>query len=217
MLLEIHTQEILMKLKDGWNRNTIKRILTNQVYLGDVVSGKLRKVNYKSKKIIIMPKSEWIIVKKQHEPLVDEKTFDLVQQLIKSRTRVKKRKHDWLLCGMLFCEECGKQLSIYNPNGDETFYTKCNTYSVNTHLHLCTPHNNQLNNLTEAILNNIKETCKIFLQQEKNNYNQLSRKCYEKYQTIKIHPKRKYPHWKEKSMCWKRKLIVCMLISLVEN
>lgn len=153
--------------------------------MGDVVSGKLRKVNYKSKKIIIMPKSEWIIVKKQHEPLVDEKTFDLVQQLIKSRTRVKKRKHDWLLCGMLFCEECGKQLSIYNPNGDETFYTKCNTYSVNTHLHLCTPHNNQLNNLTEAILNNIKETCKIFLQQEKNNYNQLSRKCYEKYQNNK--------------------------------
>lgn len=174
-----------MKLKGGWNRDTVKRILTNQVYLGDVVSGKLRKVNYKSKKILLMPKNEWIVVKNQHEPLIDEKTFNLVQQLIKSRTRVKKRKHEWLLCGMLFCEECGKQLSIYNPNGDETFYTKCNTYSVNTYLHLCTPHNNQLNNLTQAILNNIKETCRIFLEQEKTNYNQLSRKCYENYQNNK--------------------------------
>lgn len=173
------------EIKRGWNRNSIKRILTNQVYLGYVVSGKIKKVNYKSKKILLMPENDWIVVKNQHEPLIDEDTFDLVQQLIKSRTRVKKRKHDWLLCGLLFCEECGKQLSICNPNGNEVFYTKCNTYSVNTYLHLCTPHNNQLENLTQAILNNIRETCKIFLEQEKENYNQISRDCYKKYESNK--------------------------------
>lgn len=171
------------EIKRGWNRNAIKRILTNQVYLGNVINGKLRKINYKSKKILNMPMDEWIIVKNQHEPLVDKETFDIVQQLIRSRTRTRKQRHEWILSGMLTCEECGKKLSIYNPNGKDVFYTKCNTYSSNTALHLCTPHNNKVTLITEAILDNIKNTCKVFLKNEKEKYSKLSKEAYKKYES----------------------------------
>lgn len=171
------------EIKRGWNRNAVKRILTNPVYLGNVVNGKLRKINYKSKKILNMPKEDWIIVENQHEPLVDKETFDIVQLLIKSRTRTRKQRHEWILSGMLVCEECGKKLSIFNPNKKDVFYTKCNTYSSNTALHLCTPHTNKVNVITEAILNNIKDTCKMFLKNEVEHYSKLSKETYKKYES----------------------------------
>ena len=194
------------EIKRGWNRNAIKRILVNPVYLGNVVSGKLRKINYKSKKILSMPKEDWIIVKNQHEPLVDKETFDIVQQLIKSRTRTRKQRHEWLLSGILFCEECGKQLSIYNPNGTDVFYTKCNTYSTNTALHLCTPHNNKVTSITEAILNNIKGTCKMFLNNEVEHYSKLSKETYKKYESNKDTTKKEISAYERKLLIINKKI-----------
>ena len=133
-------------IKRGWNRNTVKRILQNVTYLGSVSNGNVKKINYKSKKVMIMPMEERIIVEDMHEQLVDKETFNTVQDLIKSRTGVRTKSYDWLLKGLLTCKECGKKLSIVpqkHPN-KTTFYVRCNTYACNTHLHLCTPHSNNL-------------------------------------------------------------------------
>ena len=132
-----------------------------------------------------MPKEDWIIVKNQHEPLVDKETFDLVQQLIKSRTRTRKQRHEWLLSGFLYCKECGKKISIFNPKGDDVFFTKCNTYSANTALHLCTPHTNKVSSITDAILNNIRGTCEIFLKNQVEKYSKLAKNEYKKYENSK--------------------------------
>lgn len=53
-------------IKRGWNRNTVKKILQNVTYLGWVSNGNTKKVNYKSKKTLIMPKEDRIIVKGMH-------------------------------------------------------------------------------------------------------------------------------------------------------
>ena len=55
-------------IKRGWNRNTVKRILQNVTYLGWVSNGNTKKVNYKSKKTMIMPKEDRIIKKGMHTP-----------------------------------------------------------------------------------------------------------------------------------------------------
>ena len=39
----------------GWNRNTVIRLLKNVTYLGSVSNGNVKKINYKSDKVIIMP------------------------------------------------------------------------------------------------------------------------------------------------------------------
>ena len=107
---------------------------------------------------MIMPMEERIIVEDMHEPLVDKETFNIVQDLIKSRTGVRTKSYDWLLKGLLTCKECGKKLSIVpqkHPN-KTTFYVRCNTYACNTHLHLCTPHSNNLEKLTNYVIEQIK-------------------------------------------------------------
>lgn len=74
-------------IKRGWNKNTVNRILQNITYLGWVSNGNTRKVNYKSKKILVMPKEDRIIIKNMHAPIIDEETFEKVQELIKIRRR----------------------------------------------------------------------------------------------------------------------------------
>ena len=55
-------------------------------YLGYAINGKQKKVNYKSKKILLVPKEDWLIRIGMHEPIIDQETFDIVQQHIRTRT-----------------------------------------------------------------------------------------------------------------------------------
>lgn len=143
--------------------------MQNVTYLGYVSNGNVKKINYKSKKVITMPMEERIIVKGKHTPLVDEETFNIVQDMIKSRTSTRVKSYDWLLKGLLTCKECGKKLSIVpqKKKSKTTFYVRCNTYACNTHLHLCTPHSNNLEKLTNYVLEQVKTRCKEFLDENK--------------------------------------------------
>ena len=159
--------------KDGiniaWNRNTVKRILQNVTYFGWVSNGNTKKINYKSKKTMIMPKEDRIIVKGMHTPIIDEETFNIVQDMIKSRTATRVKTYDWLLKGLVYCKECGKKLSIVPQKNQikTNFYLRCNTYANNTHLGFCTPHSNNLEKITNCVIEQIRTRCKKFLSEEK--------------------------------------------------
>ena len=115
-----------------------------------------------------MPKEDRIIVEEMHQAIVDKETFDIVQDLIKSRTSVRTKTYDWLLKGIITCKECGKKLSVVpqkHPN-KTTFYLRCNTYACNTQLHLCTPHSNNLEKVTNFVIEQIKNRCSEFLSEE---------------------------------------------------
>ena len=154
--------------------------MQNVTYLGSVSNGNVKKINYKSKKVMIMPMEERIIVENMHEPLVDKETFNIVQDLIKSRTGVRTKSYDWLLKGLLTCKECGKKLSIVPQKKKTitTFYVRCNAYACNTHLHLCTPHSNNLEKLTNYVIEQIKTRCNEFL--DANKYMQVANSSKDK-------------------------------------
>ena len=143
--------------------------MQNVTYLGWVSNGNLKKINYKSKKIMIMPKEDRIIKKGMHTRIIDEETFNIVQDMIKSRTGVRTKSYKWLLKGLVYCKECGKKLSIVPQNKEtkKTFYLRCNTYACNTHLGLCTPHSNNLEKVTDFVIEQIKKRCREFLDEGK--------------------------------------------------
>lgn len=47
----------------------------------------------------------------KHKPLIDKETFDLVQVILadKGQYEIRKRKHNFLLRGITFCEVCGRR------------------------------------------------------------------------------------------------------------
>ena len=64
-----------------WSAVAIKRILTNEIYTGTMVQGKREKVNYKVKKILEKPESEWCKVEGTHEAIVSKVDYQKVQRL----------------------------------------------------------------------------------------------------------------------------------------
>jgi hypothetical protein len=183
-----HTRKI-DEIKRGWNRNTITRILKNVVYLGHVSNGNTKKVSYKSKKTLIMPEEDRIIIKNMHEAIIDQETFNIVQDMIASRKGVRVKTYDWLLKGIIRCKECGKQLSIvpHSHPHKTTFYLRCNTYANNTSLGLCTPHSNNLETATNMIIDQIKNRCMQFLNEEQ--YHKLAEGAKNKILDIKYNIK----------------------------
>ena len=90
-----------------WNPNSIKIILTNELYIGNLIQGKRTTVNYKNHKIIKKNKNEWIKVKNTHEPIIDNKLFFMVQESIKQRTKpIKKTGIIHIFSGKVYCNIC---------------------------------------------------------------------------------------------------------------
>ncbi len=115
--------------KKKWNVTQIKRILTSRVYVGDTVQGVSERVSYKSKKTRRLPKSEWVITKNTHEPIIDEETFDKVQ-----KERIKRQKGSGnhkgglsIFKGLVFCADCNKRMYSRKQTKGADGYT-CQTY-----------------------------------------------------------------------------------------
>ncbi len=68
-----------------WCDQTVKRILSDEIYLGHMVQGRKRSDINEGKKIYHVQQSDWIIALNTHEPLIDEKTFLTVQKIAEGR------------------------------------------------------------------------------------------------------------------------------------
>ena len=75
-----------------WSSPSVRRILTNEVYLGHLVQGRTERVNYKVKKCVEKPKEEWIRVENTHEPIISADDFTIVQNLLKADGRISRRR-----------------------------------------------------------------------------------------------------------------------------
>ena len=94
-----------------WSSAAVKRILTNEVYLGHLIQGKTQKVNYKVKKNVERPREEWVRVENTHEAIISADDFEIVQNLLRSDSRVSPdMKSVGLFTGLLFCGDCKEQM-----------------------------------------------------------------------------------------------------------
>lgn len=143
----------------SWQTRTIDEILKNPTYIGNLTQGKRKKVNYKSKKIVRVPKNQWIIVENAHEPIIDKETFDKVQNIYAKNKNRSSIKNDLLLTGFLYCKECGHKIGI-NKNSNNKYYCSCNYYKKYSKLGLCTPHSIPYDTLENEILKEVRHECR---------------------------------------------------------
>jgi site-specific DNA recombinase len=95
----------------GWNDTTVKRILTNPTYMGNVTQNRTRKVNYKIKQRRTLPPREWITVPDTHEAIVSRRVFDEAQGIAARRSRHPSGAAH-ILSGLLFCGDCGARMDF---------------------------------------------------------------------------------------------------------
>ena len=90
-----------------WLRNQINCILRNEVYIGNVIGGKYRKVSHKIAKVKKTRKEEYVVVENMHEPIIDLYTWNKAQEKLNARNVSRERKYDHPLKGLIYCKECG--------------------------------------------------------------------------------------------------------------
>lgn len=148
-----------------WTTISIKKILINPIYTGDLVQNKHQRLSYKYRKIIHNPKEDWIITKNNHPAIISPKLFNKVQFLLLSK---KKKENTRLLDGLLYCHECNHHLGIRKKNKQGYSYLCCNYYRANYQKKLCTAHAFSYETLENDIIAIIKKHLKREINIDRN-------------------------------------------------
>ena len=139
-----------------WAAVSVKRILTNRVYIGYMEQGKQEKISYKVKMRVIKPEEEWIRVKNTHEAIVSERDFYLVQELLKFDGRISADTDTAnLFSGILLCADCKtpmiKRVNTYK--GKKRVFYICQTKNKSLG---CSRHSIEEGVLKKILLKEIK-------------------------------------------------------------
>lgn len=154
-------------VKSMWSSSTVKRILTNEMYLGHLVQGKTEKINYKLKKSVEKPKEDWVKVEDTHEPIITQDNFLIVQNLLKVDSRVSPvTQKNSLFTGLLFCGDCGEQMirRVNCYKDTQKVYYICSTKN---RCEGCTRHSVEEEKLKELIFESIRRYANCFLDEKR--------------------------------------------------
>ena len=161
-----------------WSMNAVKKILTNEVYLGHLIQGKRTTISYKNHKIVNKSPNEWIRVENTHAAIIDEETFNKVQTAILKRSRpLKKTGAVHIFSGKVFCQECGQYMRKKNSTSHEYLVCSSNKDGYSNCINKSAI---RYDILEELILDSINKKIKKYydlhllvkesLQQEKNKF-----------------------------------------------
>ena len=158
-----------MKEEDySWCPSTVRNILKNDVYIGNVTQGKRKVKSYKIHKVEQVPEDEWVTVENMHEPIIDKKLFEKAQELRKVDTRVQNSGFLNLWAGFLRCSDCGRAMHkkyCKNTSGTVYEYYICGTYRKKSNK-LCTKHTLKKEELENSVLEAVKLHIELLIDSE---------------------------------------------------
>ncbi|MFA9421960.1 MAG: recombinase family protein [Sedimentibacter sp.] len=111
--------------QQNWTVSKVKRILDNEMYLGNMVQGKLKSTGVGSKRQVHVPEEEWIRVPGTHEAIISKDMFEKAKKIRADGFYYGERKHEsHVLKGKVFCGGCGKRM-VHSNQGRPKYV--CNT------------------------------------------------------------------------------------------
>ena len=158
MLNQNYNNSKILQEDYSWCPSTVRNILKNDVYIGNITQGKRKVKSYKIHKVEQVPKEQWITVKNMHEAIIDEELFYKAQSLNKVDTRVQNNGVLSIWAGILKCADCERAMHkkyCINKNGKRYEYYICGTYRKKSK-QLCTKHTIKEEILEEIVLQTIR-------------------------------------------------------------
>ena len=169
--------KFLVKEDDAynWKQETIIRILRNPLYKGYFWVQKYDKKHFKQETRGYIPMSERTIIPSDHDALVDEHTWDTVQEILDRHTKVKPctSGYENKFRGILKCADCGSTLMVHTdgrnkekPVIERTFY-QCRIYRVRG-TGFCSQHRISAGDLEEVVLSDIQSHARKVIKNREN-------------------------------------------------
>ncbi|WP_281365846.1 recombinase family protein [Paenibacillus alginolyticus] len=138
-----------------WHGSTIKLILTNPHYTGDLVQcrEKTRSVTVKARESVpSVPTDQQIVIPNAHQSLISREQFELVQEIMTGRKKKRPKAKKHLFTNIAFCADCGQSLWYIQYRRGYV----CGTY-VKHGKHACGQHTIKEAILKSIILEDIRE------------------------------------------------------------
>ena len=147
-----------------WNLSTVNQILSNPIYIGNMVQRKFDKVNYKSKKKIKLKEEDWIVVEDCVTPIINKEDFNNVQRMRKNNDTRCSKGYSYLLKGLVVCGDCGRVMSVrrrtrkqkIKDDKIETYY--CCSNNIRYRHGICSLHYFQEKKLNDIVISYLKDT-----------------------------------------------------------
>ena len=136
---------------DKWSDTTIRTILANEIYIGNMVQGKLKRISYKNQKLVRVPKDQWTIVEDTHEHIINREVFQKVQDRLGKYSKPCKDGVINPLAYRMKCMYCGGYFHKHKSKNID--YIRCRT-NIADHSR-CVGQSMNLNKLIQTVLNEI--------------------------------------------------------------
>ena len=176
----------LSEFPEIWSVASIKGILDQIAYAGHTVNFQTTKKSFKNKKQVRLPKDQWVICKNTQEPIIDEKTFEMVQQMRKTKRAYTKFNEPNMFSGLLYCADCGNRLTIQRVAKHRNMDNfTCATYRKKKK-GLCSSHRILVSDLERVVQCDLHKVCEYVILHEKefvDEYLSGSKKETEKFQS----------------------------------
>lgn len=139
-----------------WHGSTVKGILQNPHYVGDLVQCRSQTRSAIDKTRESNSETEWIVVQNTHEAIISREDFEAVKIMMKTRycKRPKAKKH--LFTNIVYCADCGTSLWYMH---DRKGYV-CGRYRKHG-IHACTSHLIREKHLKDFILEDLREMATV--------------------------------------------------------
>jgi DNA invertase Pin-like site-specific DNA recombinase len=175
---DLETENKKIRL-NKWSSGSVKGILENPTYCGDVAQNRVGCVSYKNQKQGRKPPSEWIIVKDKHEALISREDF---QKCIDIKTNSGRLRGETNISyanispfkSLLICKDCGYKMArtgtyyIPKSTGERKLLLAYNCGAfANMGKAACSSHYILENDLKELVIADIREKAGSVLHDEK--------------------------------------------------
>lgn len=166
---------------EGWCSSTIRGILQNRAYIGEMVCGKSETALYKGLKKHITEMDKWIVVPDAHPPIVSVSDFEAVERQMQKDSTHRETAMEWsadiragmidLFAGKIFCADCGKRMYYKRQRIQCKGVVFRGVYDCSTHMRrghgTCFKHAMRQDALNEKVFNAIRDQLQVALDYEK--------------------------------------------------
>ena len=166
---------------EGWCPSTIRGILQNRAYIGEMVCGKSETALYKGLKKHVTETDKWIVVPDAHPPIVSVSDFEAVERQMREDSAHRETAMEWsadiragmidLFAGKIFCADCGKRMYYKRQRIQCKGVVFRGVYDCSTHMRrghgTCFKHAMRQDALNEKVFNAIRDQLQVALDYER--------------------------------------------------
>lgn len=157
-----------------WIRGTIRKICSDQVYIGNRIHGKVKrdKVGLEKKR---RNEEEWQVIENAHPAIISVPLYEKVQQINKEELQRRGKFEHRAECGndyrdlfrgMVFCAECqssmsaGKGCARPNAKTPSRIFYDCNGYRYSAHVQ-CSSHYVRQETIMQAVTDTLNQQVQV--------------------------------------------------------